>query len=125
MGVSNSFWVMFAGRVLLGLGCGLATVTVPLYLAEIAPPSIKQSLGVLNQLFIVFGLFTAQSLSLPFAKPWEWRWVMAVAVGIAALQLVGSLFVSEPKEEESAESEETALLGDGASSFFRRGSQSL
>jgi hypothetical protein len=55
VGLANHLSLMIIGRILIGLGCGLATVTVPLFLAEIAPPSIKKSLGILNQLFIVFG----------------------------------------------------------------------
>lgn len=85
--------------VVIGFGCGLATVTVPLYLAEIAPPSIKKSLGIANQFFIVIGILIGQSLSFPFAKELEWRWVLAVGSGIAVLQLVGSFYVPEPTKE--------------------------
>jgi MFS family permease len=85
--------------VIIGFGCGLATVTVPLYLAEIAPPSIKKSLGIANQFFIVVGILIGQSLSFPFAKEMQWRWVLAVGCAIAAAQLLGSLYVPKPRAE--------------------------
>jgi MFS family permease len=78
VGLANHLSLMIIGRILIGLGCGLATVTVPLFLAEIAPPSIKKSLGIMNQLFIVFGMLAGQSLSFPFSHEARWRYVFAV-----------------------------------------------
>lgn len=113
VGLANSLTIMIAGRICVGLGSGLATVTVPLYLAEIAPVSIKRSLGILNQLFIVFGILIGQSLSFPFAKAMEWRWVFAISVGIGALQLLGSLFISD-KDGKDRSDEAEPLLGNAA-----------
>lgn len=81
--------------MIIGFGCGLATVLVPLYLSEIAPASMKKSLGIANQFFIVIGILTGQSLSLPFSAPMIWRWVFAVAIGISVLQLLGSFLVKQ------------------------------
>ncbi|WVQ62040.1 uncharacterized protein L199_000174 [Kwoniella botswanensis] len=115
VGLANSMGVMIAGRVIIGMGCGLATVTVPLVLSEVAPPSIKRALGIMNQIFIVLGMLTAQSLSFPFAKPFTWRYVLTVSFGLAIIQLLGSLLIREPtkgqytgRDEES--DEETSLL---------------
>ncbi|WVQ97572.1 hypothetical protein IAU59_004686 [Kwoniella sp. CBS 9459] len=96
VGLANSVGAMIAARILVGFGCGLATVSVPLFLAEIAPPSIKRSLGIMNQIFIVIGMLISQSLSFPFAKPYLWRYVLVVSVGLAILQLIGSLWIREP-----------------------------
>ncbi|OCF33909.1 hypothetical protein I316_04251 [Kwoniella heveanensis BCC8398] len=104
VGLANSVGAMIPARILVGFGCGLATVSVPLFLAEIAPPSIKRSLGIMNQIFIVIGMLASQSLSFPFAKPYIWRYVLVVSVGLAVLQLIGSLWVREP----SAKSESQA-----------------
>jgi MFS family permease len=110
VGLANHLSLMIIGRILIGLGCGLATVTVPLFLAEIAPPSIKKSLGILNQLFIVFGMLTGQSLSFPFAHGHRWRYVFLVAVIIGFVQLLGSFFIKDGEKEKSGEDE--PLLGD-------------
>ncbi|WWC58633.1 uncharacterized protein I303_101177 [Kwoniella dejecticola CBS 10117] len=115
MGLADSMGVMVAARILIGLGCGLSTVTVPLVLSEIAPPSIKRALGIMNQIFIVIGMLIAQSLSFPFAKPYVWRYVFTVSIGIAVIQLLGSLAVRlEEKAEivvgDEENDEETSLL---------------
>ncbi|ORY33758.1 putative vacuolar membrane protein [Naematelia encephala] len=112
VGLANSVPSMIFGRILVGVGCGLATVTVPLFLAEIAPPAIKKSLGIMNQLFIVFGMLIAQSLSFPWAKPMVWRYVLAVSIVVAVLQLIGSLFVKPvvKKTQVRGGDEEAALL---------------
>ncbi|ORY24486.1 putative vacuolar membrane protein [Naematelia encephala] len=110
--IANSVPSMIFGRVLVGVGCGLATVTVPLFLAEIAPPSIKRSLGIMNQLFIVFGMLIAQSLSFLWAKPMSWRYVLAVSIVVAVSQLVGSLFVrpTDPEKDQSRGGDEEDRL---------------
>ncbi|WWD17742.1 hypothetical protein CI109_102183 [Kwoniella shandongensis] len=99
VGTANSIPIMIIGRILVGLGCGLGTVTVPVFLSEIAPPAIKRSLGIMNQVFIVFGMLIGQSLSFPFAKPYLWRYVLIASAGIAVLQLAGSFFIREPAKE--------------------------
>ncbi|WVW82458.1 hypothetical protein I302_104468 [Kwoniella bestiolae CBS 10118] len=115
IGLANSMGVMIAGRIIIGIGCGLATVTVPLVLSEIAPSSIKRALGIMNQIFIVLGMLTAQSLSFPFAKPFAWRYVLTVSFGLAIIQLVGSLFIRTPEKDQETRGdeesdEETSLL---------------
>lgn len=110
VGLANHLSIMIIGRILIGLGCGLATVTVPLFLAEIAPPSIKKSLGIMNQLFIVFGMLTGQSLSFPFSHGHRWRYVFLVAVVIGVVQLLGSFLVQDG--EKVKEGEDEPLLGE-------------
>jgi len=110
VGLANHLALMIIGRIMIGLGCGLATVTVPLFLAEIAPPSIKKSLGILNQLFIVFGMLAGQSLSFPFSHENRWRYVFVVAVAIGVVQLLGSFFIKDGEKE--TDDEEEPLLGN-------------
>ncbi|WWC86392.1 uncharacterized protein L201_001268 [Kwoniella dendrophila CBS 6074] len=113
LGLANSMAVMIAARIIIGLGCGLTTVTVPLVLSEVAPPAIKRALGIMNQIFIVIGMLIAQSLSFPFAEPMAWRYVFAVSVGLAILQSLGSLFINLPEDNARSDEEsdeETSLL---------------
>jgi MFS family permease len=44
--LSSGVWMMSAGRLLIGLGCGGVSVVVPLYLGEIAPPNLRGALGM-------------------------------------------------------------------------------
>lgn len=100
-------------RVCVGFGSGLATVSVPLFLSEIAPPSIKKSLGIMNQLFIVIGMLLGQSLSIPLTQYSKWRYVFAVSTGLAILQVLGSLTIDAKevkKESREMGGEEQPLL---------------
>ena len=53
----------FAGLILFrwigGVGVGIASMVAPLYISEIAPPSIRGRLVTLFQMAIVFGIFAA------------------------------------------------------------------
>lgn len=110
VGLANHLSLMIIGRIMIGLGCGLATVTVPLFLAEIAPASMKKSLGIMNQLFIVFGMLAGQSLSFPFSHDHRWRFVFLVAVVIGAIQILGSFFITDG--ETAKDGEDEPLLGE-------------
>ena len=48
-----------SGRVLVGLGVGLASVVVGVYIAEAAPPDIRATLVSVNVLMITSGQFFA------------------------------------------------------------------
>lgn len=111
--VTNSTTVMIICRCIIGFGCGMSGVQVPLFLTELCP-SLAQALGIANQLCFVSGLITAQALGLPFNDMMEWRWVMIVASGLAGSMAVFSLFASSPEELDDAagEGEQTALLGN-------------
>jgi MFS family permease len=47
--------MLFAGRVIGGLGIGMFSMVIPLYQAEIAPPELRGSLVSLQQLSITIG----------------------------------------------------------------------
>lgn len=97
---------------MVGVGCGLATTTVPLVLADLGPPGATKALGIANQLFIVLGILAAQALSFPFGRPGVWRYVPATAAAVAALQLLGSVLVRLPGDTSSGSAgEEEPLLG--------------
>lgn len=44
MTLGSSLAILIVGRVLIGAACGIATVLVPLYLSEVAPPAIRGNL---------------------------------------------------------------------------------
>jgi len=77
--------LLYLGRVLTGLASGASGVIAPTYLAEIAPPKQRGTIGTLNQLFITFGVFYVYLLGL--LLPGDWRWITAAAA-IPATMLV-------------------------------------
>lgn len=88
---SASWPVLAAGRLLLGIGSGVALVVVPAYLNDISPSAMQGSIGVLNQLSIVIGILVAQALGVSqlgdVASPGAWRWVPIVSVAFSLLHV--------------------------------------
>ena len=58
----------------MGLGVGLASVTVPVYIAEAAPPHLRATLVTVNVLMITSGQFLAYLADYLFTYvPGTWR----------------------------------------------------
>ncbi|KAF9332982.1 hypothetical protein BG006_004111 [Podila minutissima] len=88
MGCASTYSAMLVGRFLIGVGCGAVTVIVPMYLAEVSPPELRGTLGVMNQLGIVLGILFSQVLGLYFSTATGWRVILMTGVGLSLLQVV-------------------------------------
>ncbi|WP_424683075.1 sugar porter family MFS transporter [Frateuria sp. YIM B11624] len=88
-GVAWSPGVLIVGRFILGLAIGIASFTAPLYLAEIAPESIRGAMISLYQLMITIGILAAYLSDLGFSYTGNWRWMLGVIAIPGALFLVG------------------------------------
>jgi SP family facilitated glucose transporter-like MFS transporter 1 len=56
--------LLMFGRFVTGINCGFATQLAPMYLAEIAPFSVRGGIGTGHQLFITVGIFVGSVLGL-------------------------------------------------------------
>src|SRR3954453_19737536 len=87
--------VMVAARIILGFGVGAASVTCPLYLAEMAPPARRGRMVTINELMIVTGQMLAFAMNALLDQlirdPHVWRWMLGVAAVPAVALLVGML----------------------------------
>jgi MFS family permease len=54
--IPNDIWTFIAFRFLAGLGIGIASISTPMYIAEITPAHIRGRLVAVNQIAIVSGL---------------------------------------------------------------------
>ncbi|XP_062084658.1 sugar transporter ERD6-like 5 [Humulus lupulus] len=86
----NAWWLDL-GRLLLGFGHMLNSYTVPVYIAEIAPKSIRGSLASSNQLMICFGI----SFMYFIGNVVSWRTLAIIGVLPAVLHILGLFFVPE------------------------------
>jgi Sugar (and other) transporter len=80
---SNLFRRGGTGRVIVGLGVGLASVTVPLYIAEAAPPHIRAVLVTVNVLMITSGQLLAYVVDFAFTfvtGTWRCAWVLMLLI---------------------------------------------
>lgn len=77
--------LLIVGRVFVGLGVGMASMTSPLYISEASPARIRGALVSTNGLLITGGQFLSYLINLAFTKaPGTWRWMLGIA-GIPAL----------------------------------------
>lgn len=61
-------WVIIIGRVLVGLGVGMASMTSPLYISEASPARIRGALVSTNGLLITGGQFLSYLINLAFTR---------------------------------------------------------
>ena len=82
-------------RFFVGACIGIASLTVPLYISEMAPARIRGALVSLNQLAITVGIVVAYFVDYAFAASESWRWMFASAVLPAIALLIGMIFLPE------------------------------
>lgn len=96
MAAAPNVAMLIAGRILVGLGVGVASMTAPLYIAEASPAKIRGALVTMNVLFITGGQFLSYCINLAFTKaPGTWRWMLGVAGIPAVLQGILMFFLPE------------------------------
>lgn len=93
---STSVWMMVVGRSVVGLAVGAASLVVPLYISELAPPEFRGRLVVVNVLFITGGQMLAYLLGWQLAALTSgWRWMVGIGAVPAAIQLWLLMFLPE------------------------------
>lgn len=66
MAIAPAPWVIIIGRILVGLGVGMASMTSPLYISEASPARIRGALVSTNGLLITGGQFLSYLINLVF-----------------------------------------------------------
>ncbi|KAK1267498.1 putative inositol transporter 2 [Acorus gramineus] len=88
--------IIILGRIFVGLGVGMASMTAPLYISEASPARIRGALVSTNGLLITGGQFLSYLINLAFTKaPGTWRWMLGVAGLPALVQFVLMLMLPE------------------------------
>lgn len=90
----NMLWITVA-RFVIGFASGFSSVLVPIYLGELAPPTLRGTLGTLTQFCLVIGIFISDLLAFPFATEHSWRILFAVTVLASIVQLICYPFLIE------------------------------
>ena len=112
-GLAPSFTFFVTNRVLGGIAIGIASSLSPLYIAEVAPASMRGRLVSVNQLTIALGVMGAQFINWLIVRPtqpgltiaeipidsWNvqmaWRWMFAITAVPAVVFFTAMLFVPE------------------------------
>jgi len=87
--------ILIIGRIIVGLGIGFASFTVPLYISEIAPPQSRGWLVSLNQLAITSGIVLSYLVDYALAGGHNWRWMLGLAVVPGLILAIGMFFLPE------------------------------
>ncbi|CAH0047574.1 unnamed protein product [Clonostachys solani] len=104
--------MLVAGRFIGGVGIGMLSMVVPLYIGEISPPEIRGSLLVFEALFVVLGIVVAFYITYATRHmPSDWSWqlpfllqiIPGVILGLGAIFLPFSprWLASKGREEEA------------------------
>lgn len=91
---------MIIARFIIGLAVGCASVTVPIYISELARPAQRERLVTVNELMIVTGQFLAYSVNASIVNFYpdmshNWRLMLAIPALPGALLWIGMLVMPE------------------------------
>ncbi|KIR40788.1 MFS transporter, SP family, solute carrier family 2 (myo-inositol transporter), member 13 [Cryptococcus deuterogattii 99/473] len=87
---------MIAGRFIVGLGVGLASCIVPLYIGELAPTMIRGRLVTINCVAITLGQVVAYAIGAGFQNVHNgWRWIVGLGAVPSFVQLAAIGFLPE------------------------------
>ncbi|XP_019059710.1 PREDICTED: probable plastidic glucose transporter 1 isoform X2 [Tarenaya hassleriana] len=93
---AHSLDEILCGRFLVGLGIGVNTVLVPIYISEVAPTKYRGSLGTLCQIGTCIGIIVSLLLGIPAEDdPNWWRTMLYVASMPGFLLALGMQFAVE------------------------------
>lgn len=98
MGVAWNETILLLGRMVVGAAVGLSSMTVPMYIAEVAPSSIRGQLVMINMCCITGGQFFATLIAywFSFIEGGEgWRFMLGFAAIPAAIQFFAFLAMPE------------------------------
>ncbi|XP_021917078.1 solute carrier family 2, facilitated glucose transporter member 3-like isoform X4 [Zootermopsis nevadensis] len=94
---AGSVEMLLLARLIVGLSSGLVTSTIPMYLTEIAPVSIRGAMGVLCPLGITVGVLVAQILGLRsvLGQDETWHYLLGLFALLTLLSAVALPFLPE------------------------------
>ncbi|KAH8871773.1 Proton myo-inositol cotransporter [Schistosoma japonicum] len=97
MGVSYDKISLLTGRLIVGLGIGVASMSVPVYIAEISPGHMRGALVTLNTVFITAGQVVAGIVDAIFISDEVngWRYMLGIGGIPSFIQLVA--FINMPE----------------------------
>jgi len=93
--LSPVLWGIYIGLLVYGLGIGFCMHAAPVYIAEIAPASIRGTLVSAKEMVIVLGMFLGFAAGAVFASYAQvgWRFMVIIAAIFACVVEVGITFI--------------------------------
>ncbi len=95
LAVCDSYTTLLIGRFISGLAVGITSLAAPLYISEISPPRYRGMFVSSYQLAITFGILLSFFVNYCFSASGSWRWMFAIGILPALLQMIALFFVAE------------------------------
>ncbi|HVC08319.1 MAG TPA: sugar porter family MFS transporter [Elusimicrobiota bacterium] len=93
--LAPSVGALIAGRIVVGVGIGLACSAVPVYISEISPAPARGWMVSLIQLAITLGILGSYLVDYGFSSAGGWRWMLGLAFIPGLLLGLGMIFMPE------------------------------
>ncbi|KAI7896799.1 general substrate transporter [Mucor mucedo] len=96
LALAPSYNILVLGRLIVGLGVGIASMIIPVYISEVAPKSFRGRLATLNTLVITFGQVMAYVVNIIYSETeGGWRYMFGIGAVPAIIQLIIMPFMPE------------------------------
>ena len=113
MSCARNMQMITIARLIMGFAAGLCTVVVPVYLGEVAPPTLRLvlsfgpfnplilyylyrgTLGTCTQFALVIGILMSTVLAFPFATVDRWPYLFGITPLVCVVQLLISPYLLE------------------------------
>lgn len=93
---ASSYTILLAGRLVVGLGVGIASMIIPVYVGEVAPKNFRGRLTTLNTFAITFGQVIAYVVNIIYSDTkGGWRYMFGIGAIPAIIQLFTMPFMPE------------------------------
>ncbi|TPP66153.1 Solute carrier family 2 facilitated glucose transporter member 3 [Fasciola gigantica] len=79
--IAEQAWLLFVGRFVLGINCGITIGIASIYLTEVAPRELRGAIGACNQLAVTIGIVVAYIATLSYTLNTKTLWPVSVALG--------------------------------------------
>ena len=87
--------VLVGGRLIVGLGVGIAAVAAPLYAAELAPTALRGRFISAYQLAVAGGIFAAYLVDGWLSKAGAWRWMLGLSAAPGLMLIAVALLAPQ------------------------------
>ena len=95
-------WTLIVGRFIVGIGVGVASMIVPLWIGELAPAHLRGRLVTLNVVFLTMGQLIATGVGAGFESvKGGWRYTVAGGAIPAIISLVSMAWLPESPRYDS------------------------
>ena len=93
--VSNGFGLLLTGRLIQGVGIGILTIVIPLYIVETMPARYRGRGVAIFQAFLTVGIAIASFISLSCVDTGNWRAMFAISLIPAVILIIGGSLLPE------------------------------